>query len=108
LGAEFAGLLVVQRVHDGGEPQDVGQQDELLPDRRAGLADLREIADAGQPFLGREVHLAGEGVQVTDRGLHDLLEARVRRVRHLRQRGVRRRVLVEILHGVPPVLRRGR
>ena len=99
LRAEFARLLVVHRVDQRADAQHVGQQDELLAERRAGLADRGEELDAGQPLRRRQVHLAGEGVQVAHRGVHDLLQARIRRVRHLRERGFGDGVFVKVLHG---------
>ena len=56
---------------------------------------------------GVRFDLAGEGVQVADGGVHDLLQARVGGVGHLRQRGVGDGVFVEVLHGALLCLVRG-
>ncbi len=103
--AEFAGLLVVQGVDHGTQAQDVGQQDELLAPRRAGLANGGQELDPLQPFLGGQVHLAGEGVQMPHRRLADFLQARIVRAGHLGQRLVRDGEFVQILHvGLPGLI----
>ena len=99
LRAEFARLLVVHRVDQRADAQHVGEQDELLAERRAGLADRGEELDAGQPLGRRQPHVAGEGVQMAHRRVHDLLQARVRRVRHLRECGFGDGGFVKVLHG---------
>ena len=102
LRAQFLGLLVVQRVDDGAEAQYVGQQNELLPDRRAGLADGGQELQPLDPFGGRQVHLAREGVHVAHCRVHDLLQPRVRGGGHLFERGVGGGEFVEIGHdGLP-------
>ena len=89
----------MHRIDQRADAQHVGQQDELLAERRAGLADRGEELDAGQPFRRRQAHVSGEGVQVPHRRVHDLLQARIRRVRHLRQCGFGDGVFVKVLHG---------
>ncbi len=53
---------VVQDVDHARQPERVGQQDELLSERRAGLPDFGEELDAEQPLLGLERHVPREGV----------------------------------------------
>ncbi len=108
LRAKLARLLVVHRVDQRADAQHVGEQDELLAEWRACLADRGEELDAGQPFRRRQPHLAGEGVQVAHRGVHDLLQTRVRCVRHLLERGFGDGMFVKVLHGSAPGARSGR
>ena len=92
----------MQRVDHGAQAQHVGQQDKFLPQRRAGLADGGQELDSGQPFFRRQVHLAGERVQMPHRRFGDLLQARIFRAGHLGQRLVRDGKFVQILHvGLP-------
>ena len=94
-GAEQAGAgrllnlgLVMHDVDQRGEAHRVRKQNELLPGRRAGLADLGHELDALDPFGRREIDLARKGVQVPHGRFHDLLHAWVRRGRHLLDHGV--------------------
>ena len=48
---------------------------------------------------GRQVHLAGEGVQVAHRGVADFLQARIFGAGHLAQRFVGDGEFVQVLHG---------
>ena len=43
---------VIQIIHHRREPQNVGEEDELLPERRAGLPGASEELDGGLPFGG--------------------------------------------------------
>ena len=115
-GAEQAGfrprrlapLGVVHHVDQARQAEHVGEQDELLPEGRAGLAHGGEEGDAGQPLLRRQLHLPREVVQVAHRGRHHLAQPRVRRFRHLREDLPGHAEAVEILHGRPlpwPALR---
>ena len=103
--AEQAGLgrglgrgLVVQRIDEGRDAENVGQQDELLPDRGARVADGGKELDPLQPFGRGEVHLAGKRMQVLHRGFHDLTQPRIRCPGHLFEHGVGYGEFVQILH----------
>ena len=69
----------MQRVHQAAEAKRVGQQNELLPVRRAFLAHRGQELDGIQPFFGRQIHLAREIMQMPRERGHDLLQARVGR-----------------------------
>lgn len=67
---------VVDAVDEEGQAQDVGEEDEFLPDFRAGLAGGGEEVDARHPFGGGEAGFACEVVQVCDEPFEDIFEAR--------------------------------
>ncbi len=97
-GARGGAQLVEHHHHHRGA-QRVRQQDELLAPVVAGLADGGEELDAGHPFVGLQVDLADEGMQVLDQRLHDAREARVGRAVQALQRGPGQFVGVRWGHG---------
>ena len=95
--------LVMHDVDERGKADRIRQQDELLPGRRAHLADLGHELDALDPLGGGQLHIAGEGMQVAHRRLHDLLHARVRRRGHLLEDSVGDVVRGVFTHGASPL-----
>ena len=73
-------------IDDRAHAQDIGQQDEFLAQRGAGLAHGRQELDALDPFLGCQFHLPRKGMQMTDGRVEDLFQARIFRSGHLAQR----------------------
>ncbi|MNF85449.1 hypothetical protein D3C84_678420 [compost metagenome] len=77
LGGGLTGA-VVDGVHQHGQAEHIRQQDEFLAhDAIAHLSGVGEKADAVQPFVLGQLHLAGEGVQVAHQALQNLAQARV-------------------------------
>ena len=69
---------VVDRLHEHRDPEDVGQQDELLPHVVAHLAGAGEERDRGAPLLLGQLHVLDECMQVVDQRGQHLPEPRVR------------------------------
>ncbi len=103
LGADLVGGVVVQEVDQGGEAQHVRQQDELLARRGAGLADAGEEADGLDPLVRRQLHVAGEVVEVAHQARHHFAQAWIGRVAHLLQHGLGDAGHGQILHGRLPL-----
>src|SRR5208337_5495819 len=70
---------VVHSVDQHRNPEDIGEQDELLAVLGAHLASLSEKLDRVSPLLVTERRLAEDRMQVPDQHLHHLAHARVRR-----------------------------
>ena len=81
--AEHGGLggafrqRVGQRVDEHREPHRVRPEDELLPPVVGYVASARQDSNSVHPLVLGQPDLAGEAVQVTGEGLHDLAQARV-------------------------------
>ncbi|MCY1366597.1 hypothetical protein D9M69_535010 [compost metagenome] len=95
-------LVIVHRHGQHRQTQRVGQQDELLALVIALLAGGREEFNALHPLGLGQLHLARKGVQVLHQAGHDLLQARIGRVREARDHRLRDVVLVEVAHGWSP------
>ena len=58
--AEYATLRcvanrrIVQSIDECGDAENVGEEDEFLPDGRTGLTDAGEELDRCHPFVGRQ------------------------------------------------------
>jgi hypothetical protein len=71
---------MIDDVHQHGNAQRVGQQNEFLPLVGAQLAGARQIVDGLSPPRFGGLHVANEIVQVPHQAGHDLLEPRIGRL----------------------------
>jgi hypothetical protein len=101
-GRPGLGAAACQRHDQHRQAQRVRQQDEPLPLLVALLAGRGEELDTRHPLLGREVHLAHEGMGVFHQRLHHLLEARVLAVRHAVDHRLREVTHFQWGHGSSP------
>ena len=101
LGGAVA-LAVVHRVDQHRDPEHVGQKDELLPGRRAFLADAGQEFDRIVPFVEAEIGLADEIVQRLYELFHQELDTRVRRLLEAADHGGGEFGVVELGHGCGP------
>ena len=72
---------MVDQVDHHRNPQRVGEENEFLPLVAAHAAGFGQDLDCLKPLGLGQFHLLDEGVQVLDKGKHDLLQPRVRRLR---------------------------
>ena len=102
-------LRVVRRVDRDGqhrEPEDVGEQDELLAAVVGDVPDAGQELDRLRPLLLGQPDVAGERVQVGDERLQDLARARIGRLVEARAHlvGDQAFTIAAVLDGVTQVL----
>ena len=88
---------------EGGQAEDVGQQDEFLASIVGDVADIGEELDGGEPLVFGEFDVTCEGVQVLDQGGHDGAQARIAALLHGGQHGLGDGVFVDVAHGCCPL-----
>ncbi len=97
LGGAFP-LAVIDRIDQHRHPEHVGQQNELLADRRAFLAGAGEEVDRVFPFLEGEIGLLDIGVQRFYEFLQQEFGPRIRRVVKTADHGFGELGFVELGH----------
>jgi hypothetical protein len=93
---------VVDVVDQHADAHHVGGEDELLAFVVALVPDRGEELDRLEPLLAARLHLGHEGMQVLDRRLHHLAQARIRDVLPALQYGFRKVVAGDKGHGSLP------
>ena len=71
------GRRLFMPIDEHGQPEGVGEQDELLALVVGDVPGAGEEVDGGEPLLLGERDLGGEGVQVAHERLQDLAQARI-------------------------------
>jgi hypothetical protein len=79
---EPGGVRVVERILQGGHPESIREEDELLPVGAAHLAGGGQELDGWHPFRITRLRLAHECVLMPDQRGHDLFETGIRRALH--------------------------
>ena len=75
-----AGTRLRQRDDHHRQAERVGEEDELGALVGRDLAGAGQELQAGEPFLGLQIDLAGEGVHMLDQRRHDLAQPRIGRL----------------------------